>query len=275
MEQQLAEAARILRASRRVVAFTGAGMSRDSGIPTFRDEDGLWSRYPVERFGTVEGLIAVAAADPRRLVAFVAENFAVFLGAQPNAGHQALAALAPRFDELVIVTQNIDDLHERAGSRAVHKLHGDLFTLRCLACGQIRRATRAALAEQVERFVSAGSNGPLPSAADLRAVLPRCGCGGVARPDVVMFGEALPAAAWEAARAAVMRSACLLVIGSTVEVAPASLLPQLAVQLGVPLVEINPRPVMARAAVTLAGPAATVLPALATRLAGRLAGRPP
>ncbi len=266
MENLLGEAADLLKKSKNIVLFTGAGMSQESGIPTFRDKDGLWNRYAPEQFGTVDSLKATALKTPEKVLSFIEENVNVFLKATPNAGHLAIANLAKNGHEVTVLTQNIDDLHERAGSAVVHKLHGDLFTFRCSKCGAIANDMSNYLTELKDKIAAVKEKGQALCAADLASFLPKCSCGALMRPDVVLFGESLPELPWNAAREALVRAHCLVVVGTSAEVYPASTLPKLAFQMEVPIIEINPRPVLKHNAVTIAMRAAEAFTKLASKM---------
>lgn len=223
-----ATAARVgdwLAQARRCLVLTGAGMSAESGIAPFRGGDqALWTRFDPARLATPEAF----AADPDLVWAWYLWRMAGVRAAAPHAGHRALAALAGRHPHLVLATQNVDDLHERAGSAGVVHLHGELFALRCAAC---------AAPAPVPALPQAGM------APALRQPPPRCRrCGGAVRPGVVWFGEALPEAAWQAAEAAARACDLVLVVGTSGLVHPASTLPAIARRRGARVVEINPAP---------------------------------
>ena len=206
----------------RIAILTGAGMSAESGIPTFRgDRNGLWARFDPMSLATPE-----AWRSDRELVwGWYLWRMAVVRRAQPNAGHLALARLARR-KAVSVVTQNVDDLHERAGSRDVVHVHGELFASRCDRCGRPAR----------HDIPDAAADAPM-----LRVPPPRCDdCDGHLRPGVVWFGEALPTDAWNAAVAAVESCELLLVVGTSGLVHPAAGLPQLAKRNGARVVEVNP-----------------------------------
>lgn len=235
-----------LRSARRLVAFTGAGVSAESGVATFRDaQTGIWARFSPEALATPDAF----AADPERVWAWYETRRAGVLATAPNPAHHALAGLAARLPESRLITQNVDDLHERAGSTGVLHLHGSLFAARCFDC-----ARPAPL--------------PPPLAAGAqpdRLAPPRCtACGGPLRPGVVWFGESLPADVWAAAEAATAACDLFLCIGTSALVWPAAELPSLAVRRGARLAVINPAPTpLDRAAGwCLAAPAGQALPAL-------------
>ena len=221
-----------------VVVLTGAGISAESGVPTFRGKDGFWEKESVEDLASPEGF----ARDPRRVWAWYDERRRQIAGCDPNAGHLALAAYGRRHPGLVLVTQNIDGLHRAAGSGDVLELHGDLFRVRCTREGTVREDRRV----------------PLPE------IPPRCECGALLRPDVVWFGEMLPEREMAEAERGTRRAELFLVIGTSALVYPAAGLPAIATQSGAYLVEINmePTPLSDLADEVLTGPAARILPEL-------------
>ena len=223
--QPLAEAVRLIAQAERIAVLTGAGMSQESGISTFRDaHTGLWERFDPERLATPE-----AWRQDRELVnGWYCWRAATIRHAQPHGGHHALAQLA-QDKHLTLITQNVDDLHERAGSQGVIHLHGRIDTTRCFACNR--------------------PGGALHIPADarenpqLRVPAARCRhCDGYLRPDVVWFGETLPQAPRKHATDAVRECEVLLVIGTSLQVHPAAQLPLMAAKSGAVVVEINPVP---------------------------------
>ena len=205
-----------------ITVLTGAGMSAESGIPTFRgDRNGLWARFDPMSLATPE-----AWGSDRELVwGWYLWRMAIVRRAQPNAGHLALARLA-RHKTVSVVTQNVDDLHERAGNRDVVHVHGELFASRCDRCERPAR----------HEIPDSAAGAPM-----LRVMPPRCeACEGHLRPGVVWFGEALPTAAWNAAVAAVRACDLLLVIGTSGLVHPAAGLPHIAKRNATRVVEVNP-----------------------------------
>jgi NAD-dependent deacetylase len=231
----------LLRGVRRLAVLTGAGMSAESGVPTFRDaQTGLWSRFDPMQLASPEGF----AADPPLVWRWYAWRRELVARAQPNAGHRVLAQAAARFASLTIVTQNVDGLHQRAGSCAVIEIHGNIVRTRCLSgCG-----------------VTYARPQELPAGEP-----PRCpGCGDWLRPDVVWFGEMLDPARLEAAERACGEAQALLVVGTSGLVYPAAGLPTQARRSGVRVVIVNPQaseidPV---AHVVVRGTAAAALPVL-------------
>jgi len=221
-----------------VAALTGAGVSAESGIPTFRGPGGLWRNFRPEDLATPEAF----ARDPKLVWDWYDWRRGVIAAARPNAAHFALAELDRRAKNFTLITQNVDGLHDRAGSLRVLKVHGDIWTVRCAACGRERED-------------------PRPSIPDLP---PRCACGGFERPGVVWFGEALPRDVWKRAENAALSAEVFLVIGTAAAVYPAAGLAVLAKSAGAKVIEINvaETPASAWADISLRGSAAELLPGL-------------
>src|SRR5262245_12133282 len=228
----------LVAAGRNVAVLTGAGMSAGSGGPTFRGAGGFREDEAFEGPAATEGF----ARDPGKVWRWYEERRKGVAACAPNAGHRALADYQARHPGLRVITQNIDGLHQAAGSRDVVELHGALFRVRC---------TRERTAREDRRV-------PLPE------IPPRCSCGALLRPDIVWFGEALPEAALGAAFGAARSAALFLVIGTSAVVYPAAGLPAVAAGAGAWVVEINTEPTAITEQVdeVLRGPAAAVLPAL-------------
>lgn len=225
-------------AERPAVVLTGAGISADSGIPTFQGDGGLWTRYDPAEYAD----IAAFQRDPERVWAMLRELDATMAAARPNPAHRAVAELEQLGVVRAVITQNVDGLHQAAGSRYVLELHGTYKTLTCPSCAnQYRR----------ERVLDG-----------IRHDVPRClVCSAVLKPDVVFFGEPIPRRTLLGAWAETQRCSHLLVIGTAAAVEPAASLPELAARSGARIVEFNPRPVLPGAtAVPL--PAADPLPML-------------
>jgi NAD-dependent deacetylase len=229
---------RIIREARRVSVLTGAGISAESGIPTFRGKDGLWNSFRPEELANFDAFMA----NPELVWEWYRFRRDILRRAEPNAGHRALAAWEAVAGEFTLVTQNVDGLHARAGSRNIVELHGNIECDRCLDCG----ATRV---------------GPPGGSGDL---VPVCPCGGRMRPDVVWFGEMLPAHAIHRADRAAAACDLFLAVGTSAIVQPAATYPRLAKYRGAVVVEVNtePTPVSAYADFTLYGPAGEILPRL-------------
>lgn len=235
----LAEARRLLAGARSVAALTGAGVSAESGLATFRGSEGLWRRHRPEDLATPEAF----ARDPRLVWAWYEERRRAAAAARPNPAHEALAALENRFPEFTLITQNVDGLHARAGSRRVLEIHGCLWRTRCCSCGEVREDRRV----------------PFP------ALPPRCVCEGLLRPDVVWFGEALPFELLSGAFRAVDACDVLIVAGTSGAVQPAGSMGRRALARGAAVIEVNLErtPLSGEATVFLEGRAGEILPALA------------
>ena len=196
-----------------IAVLTGAGISAASGIATFRGESGLWRTYRAQDLATPQAY----ASDPQLVWEWYAMRFHKVIDAEPNPAHDLLARLEARTADFTLVTQNVDGLHERAGSRNVQALHGNLTKSRCERCGNLD-----ALAQGF----------PIP---------PHCSlCGSRARPNVVWFGETLPAAPFQSAVDAFERADVALIVGTSAVVEPAASLGRLAARSGAHVVEINP-----------------------------------
>ncbi len=255
-KKDLKKASALLASAKSICVLTGAGISAESGIKTFRDAGGLWEDHPIEKVATPKGF----AEDPRRVWEFYNARRKAADTATPNAAHIALARLElgrarktrktgsrngngtghRKAEPLSILTQNIDGLHQQAGSRNVLELHGSIWKVRCTGCHVVSRDFPVEL--------------PL---------LPRCAeCGSLLRPHVVWFGEHLEPDVLETAEFAVDTCDVFLVIGTSAVVQPAASYPFLAARRGVPIIEINieKTPVSAIAALSLHGLAGEILP---------------
>jgi NAD-dependent deacetylase len=239
--------AALVRERQPCVVLTGAGISTESGIPDFRSPSGIWAQYDPMEYATIDAF----RRDPVKVWEFYALRFELLTTAEPNAGHLALAELERLGLVAAVVTQNIDGLHGRAGSRDVVEVHGSIRSASCLECGE-----RVPL----EEVVAALRDRPAPTC-------PRCGA--VLKPDVVMFGELLPADAIERAIELVRRAGLLLVVGSSLEVHPVAGLPDEAVAAGVALAILNrgPTPFDHLASVRIDAAAGETLSELAGALA--------
>ncbi|HEV3474393.1 MAG TPA: Sir2 family NAD-dependent protein deacetylase [Actinomycetota bacterium] len=241
-----------------VVAFTGAGISTEAGIPTFRDPGGLWERFDPEEFGTWNGLAQLAMSRPDALAEFLSELRRVFAAARPGPAHFALARLDEAGLLRGVITQNVDGLHQEAGNRRVLEIHGSFARVVCLACGHREVIGRKAFLENLDRSVTGLRAAFVPSFA---SILPRCTrCGGPARPDFVAFGE--PLRDFADAETLARESRVLLVVGTSGEVFPAATIPETASAAGALVVEVGPGPTFIRADLSVEGEAAEVLPAL-------------
>ncbi len=240
--------AELLEGGRRLVVLTGAGMSQESGLPTFRDAlTGLWSTFDPEDLATE----AAFRRDPARVFGWYVSRWRQMRDAKPHAGHFAIVRLAERFDRVDVVTQNIDGLHRRAGSEHVSELHGNLAAFRCLDAGH--------------PFEGSLLDG-LAGAADGSVQPPRCNvCDSPIRPGVVWFGEPLPEDAVREGWEAVETCDALLIVGTSAVVYPAAELPAIALRRRCAVIEINPdvTPYSARATWSWRARAGTALPRLA------------
>jgi NAD-dependent deacetylase len=238
----------LIHASQPCVVLTGAGVSTESGIPDFRSPGGIWAEFDPLEYGSIEAF----RADPEKVWRFYAPRFSMLTSAEPNAAHRALAELERRGLVRAIVTQNIDLLHERAGSRDVVEVHGSIRTSRCP-----REGTEYAL-ETVLGLLGAGDGAP------------RCpSCGAVLKPDVVFFGELLPEAAIDRAFELAREARLLLVVGSALEVYPVAGLPLETLDAGgeLAIVNLGPTDYDGRARVRVAAPAGEALEAVLAELA--------
>lgn len=229
------------RQADRIGVLTGAGISAESGIPTFREaQTGLWAQYQAEELATPQAF----RRNPRLVWEWYAWRRQLVAEAEPNAGHRALAAWGRRVSSLRLITQNVDGLHQRAGSQDVIELHGNIQRYKCFNEGVV-----------VDSW---------PATAEVPPLCPHCGAH--LRPDVVWFGESLPTAALNEAFQIAERSQLLLVVGTSGLVQPAASLPLMAAEKGVTTVEINPQPTQLTRWLdySLRGPAGEVLPALLT-----------
>src|SRR5690625_1158135 len=231
----------------RIAVLSGAGISAESGVPTFRDDKvGLWARFDPYELSSVEGW----QRHPERVWGWYLWRHHLVGDVEPNDGHRAVAAWQDH-GEVTVITQNVDDLHERAGSREVHHLHGSLFEFRCAGC-------------------DAPYRGPLPAMAEpaLEVDPPHCGCGDLIRPDIVWIGEQLPTEPWRRAVRATQTADVVVAGGTSSIVYPAAGLPEMALARGTAVVEVNPEPtpLSTSATVVVRESASRALPTLLQRL---------
>lgn len=265
----LERAATLLNTAERVVVFTGAGVSRESGIPTFRDVDGVWSRYPADQFATPAGLLATWNDGPERVAEFLLEALEPLISAEPNAGHHAIAALDAHCD-VVVVTQNIDGLHSAAGSRTVYEVHGTTYRVVTGEGEPLARLTRDDLRGVARRLRHILATG-VTEARILAALRKLLGFNrsGMYRPNVVLFGEALCEPDWSFAQEAAEHCDVMVTVGTSEAVYPAAMLPASARNRGTPVIRIDPvgDPEDSES-IWLEGTAAEMMPALAARAFG-------
>jgi NAD-dependent deacetylase len=247
--------ARLILERQPCVVLTGAGVSTESGIPDFRSPGGLWAELDPREVAT----LGAFRRDPEKVWRFYAERFALLGAAEPNRAHLALAELERRGLVRAVVTQNIDMLHERAGSRDVVEVHGSIRTSSCRGCG-----ARYPLPEVLELLTAT-------------AGAPRCrACDGVLKPDVVFFDELLPPEAIDRAYALAREARLLLVVGTSLEVYPVAELPWVTLASGgdIAIVNLEPTDADGRAALLLERPAGDVLEATLAALSSPRASRP-
>ena len=201
-----------LRDSKKIVFVTGAGISQESGIPTFRGKDGHWRKYDPMKLASIDAFYD----DPKLVWEWYEDRRKNILTAKPNEGHFAISKME-KFKDVVVLTQNIDGLHQRSGSTNVLELHGSIIRIKCTVCNFSDNIT--------ENFES------LP---------PKCKCGGMLRPDVVWFGESLPQNIWQSAIKEASVCDVMVIVGTSLVVSPANTLPVYAKQNGAILIEVNP-----------------------------------
>lgn len=238
IEERLTQVRRWLERAEAVTVLTGAGISAESGVPTFRGAGGVWEKIDPMELASPEGF----RRNPRKVWAWYNARRRELLQVRPNPGHYALAELEKRIPKFGLITQNVDRLHQAAGSRNVVELHGNIWEVRCSRCGRVEDRTGVELADE-----------------------PHCEeCGGWLRPNVVWFGEELPTEAWRVAEDWTRRAEVFLAVGTSAEVWPAAGLIYLARDCGAKVVEINPEQTAASAIahISLHGPAGQILPQL-------------
>jgi len=201
-----------LKDSRKIVFVTGAGISQESGIPTFRGKDGYWRKYDPMKLASIDAFYD----DPKLVWEWYDDRRKNILDVKPNEGHFAISQME-EFKDVVVLTQNIDGLHQRSGSTNVLELHGSIIRIKCTVCDFLDNIT--------ENFES------LP---------PKCKCGSMLRPDVVWFGEPLPQNIWQSAIKEVSVCDVMVIVGTSLVVSPANTLPVYAKQNGAILIEVNP-----------------------------------
>ncbi|MDI6840541.1 MAG: NAD-dependent deacylase [bacterium] len=219
----------------KIVALTGAGMSEESGISTFRGKGGIWERYNPAIYANIPGLSFTFIIRPHKVIDFIVDFYEPILNAEPNPGHLALAKLEENGALNSIITQNVDDLHTKAGNKVVIELHGNMFRFRCMRCSNKRKLDKKELTELLSKLEK-NRNSRL---AITKFFVP-CKCGRRMRPDVVLFGESLPEAELKLAYKEIENCNTLLLVGTSGVVYPAAYLPAYAKERGKPIVEINP-----------------------------------
>ncbi len=238
-EDLIKKTAQVIHRSNKVVAFTGAGISVESGIPDFRGAGGLWERYDPSEYATIEAF----HANPQKVWTMLKEMGSLLEGSKPNPAHQALARLEEMGHVRSVITQNIDNLHQDAGNKRVIEFHGTHRELVCLNCGRLYDR------EEVR----------------LETLPPRCRCTGVLKPNVVFFGESIPWGAHLEAQQEAKNCEVMLVIGTSAVVSPACDIPVMAKQRGATIVEMNLEETPLTRYISdwiLIGPASLILPSV-------------
>ena len=201
-----------LKIAKKIVFVTGAGISQESGIPTFRGKDGLWRKYDPMKLATIDAFYD----DPKLVWEWYEDRRKNILAAKPNLGHVAIADLE-KYKDICVLTQNIDGLHQRAGSSKVYELHGSIIKIKCTVCDFTEEVTTS-----------------------FSKVPPMCKCGNMLRPDVVWFGESLPQDVWTEAIMQARSCDVMVIAGTSLAVSPANTLPLYAKQNNAVLIEVNP-----------------------------------
>ncbi len=247
MNGKIKEAAGLLKNARQTAALTGAGISVPSGIPDFRSPGtGLWDKVDPMEVATIDAF----TRNPEKVMEFMLPLVSTILNAEPNAAHKALAELEEKNLLKCVITQNIDNLHQKAGSKNVIEMHGNMREAVCLSCGKI---------------ISFGTFMEMAQGALVSGKFSSCGCGGMLKPNVIFFGEALPHEAVSAAQKAAEDCDVMLVAGSSLVVYPVASLPFVAYESGAKIIVVNlePTPIDSRAAVVIHGEVDRVLPEIA------------
>lgn len=254
------EATRLLREAQKIVVLTGAGISAESGIATFRDDRGLWQEFPPDRFATWNGLLETALLEPRKFAAFLTAVLEPIATARPNAAHTALAELE-QLRPTTIITQNVDGLHQAAGSRDVREIHGSLLEIVRLNGSPVETLGRDDLLRVVEELRRAGEAG-WAGFRVLRAIQPifSVSLAGGRRPNVVLFGSQLAEPAWSQAQEDMRACDLLLTVGTSGTVEPAASLWSWGRQAGAKAITIDPH--VRQGDVWLQGRAGDILPRL-------------
>ncbi len=232
----------VLKSARSVAVLTGAGISAESGVPTFRGKEGLWKKFRAEELATVEAFMK----NPDLVWEWYMFRRKIINSVSPNPGHYALAEMEKLFDDFTLITQNVDGLHKKSGSENILELHGNILKNKCFDCGK-----------SYENDIDPESGGH-----------PNCACGGRIRPDVVWFGEMLPADAINGAFDAASRAELFLSVGTSAVVHPAASMPIMAKRGGAYLVEVNlePTPLTEIADCSFQGKSGEILPQIVEKL---------
>lgn len=234
-ENLIDKAAQIVAKAKRLVAFTGSGVSAESGIATFRDPGGIWDRFDPDLFRTSGVFLSLLSQKQDQLKALLEELLQTFEKAKPNPGHLALVELERLKILRSVITQNIDNIHREAGNTHIIELHGNIYRFRCLVCHSKQSMEKGKFLEWLRKIVHGGQSFELSSLVEL---LPKCRCGNPTRNDVVMFGEPVQ----EMNKAIDEAKTCdvMLVLGTSGVVYPAAILPQEAKKRDAKIIDVNP-----------------------------------
>lgn len=235
MKEKIIQIIRHLKAANSVVVFTGAGVSAESGVPTFRDKNGIWSKFNPVELANFEAFMR----NPDLVTEWYSERRKIMNGVKPNPGHYAIAEMEKIFKDFCVITQNVDNLHIRAGNKKVYELHGNIERNYCIECGK---------ASDLSNFYP--------------DKVPRCDCGGFIRPDVVWFGEMLPEKQYQKAYNASLHCDVFITVGTSAIVYPAAGLPFIAKQSGAFVIEINTQKTefTLKSSISLFGKSGEILP---------------
>lgn len=230
-----------LREARRVVVFTGAGVSAESGIPTFRDAGGLWAEFPPEQYATWDGIATAARKEPKRLAEFVHAVIAPIANAEPNPAHRAIAEIE-KHKPVTVITQNIDGLHQLGGSTRVLEVHGTIYEVVSADGRTLKKTLRREQLQRIAEKVRRAKDGAFTLPRLLVAISKIAGVGvrGMHRPNLVLFGDALAEPAWTDALKAADQCDCLISVGTSGLVLPAAMIPSNAKAAGAKVITIDP-----------------------------------
>ena len=234
------EEVKALLAKGKVVALTGAGISAESGISTFRGREGIWSKYSPSIYATISGLLFTLIVRPRIVISFIEDFTFPILKAKPNPGHYALTELEERGLLSAVITQNIDNLHQEAGSKNVIELHGNVYYFRCSRCGKRRKLSKEEIKGLIVKLKESHSRFGIFKR--MKRLISSCECRGNLRPDIIFFGEMLSSEEMENAYHHLKDCRLLLAIGTSGMVQPAASLPKFAKERGARIVEVNREP---------------------------------
>ncbi|MDY6856130.1 MAG: Sir2 family NAD-dependent protein deacetylase [Thermodesulfobacteriota bacterium] len=259
-QEMIDKAAQLISGCKRVTALSGAGVSAESGISTYRDAGGLWDRYPE---GSSGGIMAVMANHPEDAPQILMGFLEGIKNAKPNLGHLALVDLEEMGYLRAVITQNVDNLHREAGSSQVYEMHGNLYRLRCMKCNKKEIMERESYFKMIEDLITKIKRFSME---EIASNLPSCPCGGKARPDAVAFGEPV----LDLSEATAEAKACdlMLILGTSGVVYPAASMPGVAQSGGAKLIEINPlqSALTARCDLFLEGKTGEILPRIVSSL---------